>query len=280
VDYNETMKTMEQPDASGHERENDITKLEQFLKETADRYRAEGVPLGDDGRIDISQYKGLYPNVAQDMERDRVWEQTWFAGLPEEEAREQGRWMEGEQLEMLAYAILSKNLGDQFVVARASRHDDRANKVDTLILDKQTGNLVCAFDEVGVTSGPRYEEKQALVTNRNLDEGGASLKYGIGIREEEGKKKIVPVAETKHLPLFYLAVPSDRIKQGMKEFVADPTEQSEFEELLFTYFIGTISTQIDALKLYTKSLHPELRKGLDGFKNIIGTFNVRQGKKK
>ena len=119
-----------------------------------------------------------------------------------------------------------------------------------------------------------------LVRNRNLDEGGASLKYSIGIREEDGRKRVVPTAETQHLPLFYLAVPSDRIGQGMEEFIADPVRQSEVEGLLFTYFIKTIDLQISALELYPKSLQPELKKRLEGFKKVVSSFNIKQEKKK
>jgi len=270
---------MEQPGGSDLEREHNVAKLEQFLKETADRYRAEGVPLGDDERIDISQYKELYSGAAHDLDSDRREQQEKFAGLSASAVQEKKSLMEGEQLEMLTCAILAKNMGEEFVVVRASRHDDRFNKVDTIILDKQTGDLVCAFDEVGATSGPIYEEKQALVRNRNLDEGGVSLKYSIGVQEGDDGRKVVPTTETKHLPLFYLAVPSDRIRQGMKEFVADPVRQSEAEGLLFTYFMKTIDLQISALELYPKSLHPELKKRLEGFKKVVDSFNVKQKKK-
>jgi hypothetical protein len=269
---------MEQPNLSGPEQGDDIAKVERFLESTTMRYRAEGVPLGNDSRIDMAAYKGLYPDVAKDLERNRDWGKEWFGGLSPEMARERRRLTEGEQLEMLAYAILAKNLGERFVVARTSPHDDRVNKVDTIILDKETGNLVCAFDEVGDASGVNYEKKQTLVRDRNL-KGGASLKYGIGVRREKGKQEVVPSA-AEHLPLFYLAVPGDRVKKGMKEFVADPVQQSEFEERLFSYFIATISAQIGALELYHRRLDPELKKKLEDFKGAVAAFNARQGKRK
>lgn len=268
---------MEQPPSSGLEQREDIAKVERFLSGAADRYRAEGVPLSDDGRIDMASYKAMYPDVGKDLERDREWESEWFGGLPEEAAREKRRLMEGEQLEMLACAILIKNLGERFVVARTSPHDDRVNKVDTIILDKETGNLVCAFDEVSDTSGANYEKKQTLVRDRNL-KGGAALKYGIGVKGDSGKQAIVPAA-AEHLPLFYLAVPGDRVKKGIQEFVADPVRQSDFEERLFSYFLATIGAQIGALELYHRRLDPELKKKLDGFKAVVGSFNAKSAKK-
>ena len=151
--YDDAMRTMEQQNSSSSEQESDIAKIERFSADVAAHYRAEGIPLSDDGRIDMAMYKGLHHDVAKDLERNRDWEKGWFSGLSAEEAREKKRLTEGEQLEMLAYAILAKNLGEQFVVARTSPHDDRVNKVDTIILDRKTGNLVCAFDEVGDASG-------------------------------------------------------------------------------------------------------------------------------
>ena len=271
---------MERPSAQDSGQEHNVVKVERFLADTAARQRAAGIPVGDDGRIDMTLYKGFYSAAAieKDLQRNREWEAEWSGGRPEEEIRKERRLREGDQLEMLACAIFGKNLGEQFIVVRTSPHDDRANKADVVILDQKTGSLVCAFDEVGDASGPIYEEKQTLVRDRNLA-GGVSLKYGIGVHTGQGRKEIVPSAE-EHLPLFYIAVPSDRIRKGIKEFVADPVQQSEFEERLFSYFLATISAQIGALELYQARLDPELKKKLGVFKDVVGSFNAKQTKGK
>ena len=62
----------------------------------------------------------------------------------------------------------------------------------------------------------------------------------------------------------------------MKEFVADPVQQSEFEERLFSYFLATISAQIGALELYQARLDPELKKKLGAFKDVVGSFNAKK----
>ncbi len=77
-----------------------------------------------------------------------------------------------------------------------------------------------------------------------------------------------------HIPLFYLAVPSDRIKKGMQEFIDDPERQSDFEQRLFQYFVLTINAQIGALNLYQNRLDPEFRKRLEDFKNVIDSLDV------
>ncbi len=228
----------------------------------------------------MTLYGGLYQNadIERDLKRNREWEDEWSGGRPEEEVRKEKRFREGNQLEMLACAIFSKNLGERFVVARTSPHDDRAHKADVVILDRKTGSLVCAFDEIGDISSPRYEEKLTLVRDRNLA-GGISLKYGIGVHREQDQEKIVP-STAEHLPLFYIVVPPDRIKKGMKEFVADPVRQSDFEERLFSYFLATIGAQIGALELYQARLNPELKKKLEDFKTVVASFNAKQTKER
>ncbi len=265
----------EQPKTPAFEGEPDIAKIENFIEGVSSRYRDEGIPLGHNGRIDMAAYKKLYFDAEKDIIWSREWEREWFGNVPEAEAQEKRRRTEGEQLEMLAYAVFTKNLGERFVVARSSPHDDRTNKVDTVILDRATGNLVCAFDEVGATSGADFEKKQNLVQEHNL-KGGASLKYGIGIDEREKNGKVI-LSSADRLPLFYIALPPDRIKKGLKEFIPDPVNQSDFEKKLFAYFVAAISAQITALELYSKRLNPDLKKKLDGFRDVMDTLSMRQG---
>ena len=245
--------------SSGFEREDNIAKLEQFIQQATEGYRAEKIPVGTNGRIDMSAYKQLYPDVENDIAKNRDWDEEWFGNVPSSQMESKRRQMEGEHLEMLAYGVFLKNLSEDFVVARASSYDDRKNKVDTVILDKKTGALICAFDEVGDTSGADYEKKQELVRDHNLHDGGASLKYGLGVSNEKGKKTVTP-SSSMNVPLFYIALPPDRIQKGMKEFLPGQKDQSEFEKKLFIYFVATITAQIEGLELYSGRLNENLKK--------------------
>lgn len=265
----------EGPGFSTIERNDGITRLEQYIEQATAAYRAEDIPVGDNGRIDMNAYRRLYPDVDKDVARTDDWEQDWFKGIPPAEIPKIRRKMEGEQLEMLAYAILMKNLPSEFVVARASSHDDRVNKVDTLILDKKTGTLVCAFDEVGDTNGVDYENKQGIVRDHNL-KGGASLKYGIAMAEKNGKRTVTP-SPVANIPLFYIALPPDRIKKGVEEFLPG-TNQSDFEEKLFAYFMATISAQVQGLELYHRRLNPDLKERLTAFKGIVTSLGTKKKK--
>lgn len=257
---------------SSIERE-DTEKLGRFIETLAEHYRAMQVPIENDGRINMKEYDDLYPDVAKDLQRNREWEAEWQKQGQTVDRRE----TDGEKLEMLAYAIFAKNLGEQFIVTRTSPHDDRVNKVDTLILDAKTGNLVCAFDEVGDTSGAIYEKKQAAVQERNL-KGGISIKYGIGIDEKEGERTIVRSSAT-NVPIFYVALPKDRIEKGIKEFLPEIEKQSDFEEKLFAYFMATLSAQVKGLELYSGRLNPELKTRLASFKAVLNDLSLKKEKK-
>ena len=141
--------------------EDSIAKLERFIGQAAEAYRNEGIPVADDGRIDNRAYANLYfDEIQEDNDRTAEYEAEWLGAVSDEEKKKERRKKEGEQLEMLSFAIFTKNLPrDEFVVVRSSSHDDRVNKVDTLILDRKTGALVCAFDEVGATNGKEYDDK-------------------------------------------------------------------------------------------------------------------------
>ncbi len=64
----------------------------------------------------------------------------------------------GELWEKAKTVILNKIIGTEFIVVRASKHDDYENGVDNIIINKETGNVVCAFDEVSAEEGTEKEE--------------------------------------------------------------------------------------------------------------------------
>ncbi len=166
-----------------------IGKLRQFIETIAAEYKRGGVPIGSDGRIDMSAFVGIYPDVDKDQDGVRRRFRDWYGGFSDKEAQEQRLLSDGEKLEMLIYVILHKNLGSEFVVARSSEHDDHIHGVDQLLLERTTGNIICAFDEVGDTTGANYEKKAAVVQDHNVHRGGATIKYGLKLEDEGGARR-------------------------------------------------------------------------------------------
>jgi hypothetical protein len=271
----------------GVEREDRVEQLAQFIGSIASEYRRDfDLPVGDDGRIAMARYQSLYPDTMQDMQRagrylesdtakTAEYVQQRYGKTPAEVSRSEST-TDGEKLEMLAFASFAKNLGPRFIVARASHLDDQENKVDTILIDAETGNLVCVFDEVGDTSdGVDYQMKQKKVRERNTKLGGATLKYGVRLEKKDDQKRFVP-AEIKNIPLFYVALSKGRIEAGIENFVSSRTEQSDYEVKLFEYFIGALTFQITSLELYSQYLNPDLKKRLRDFKMVTEEIIMRK----
>lgn len=251
-------------------------KLVNFVKFLARESREkDGVPLQDDGRIDMDAFASVHPDLGADKERVREWFAEWHGNVSQNTVLEERLKRDGEKLELLSYAIFCKNLGKDFIVVRSSFHDDRTNKVDALLLERSTGNLVCAFDEVGAISGATFEEKQKAIQDHNLHNQGARLKYGLHLEEKDGAKQLA-MGEVENVPLFYVALPRDHIKKGVAEFIPSLDQQSEFEKKLFEYFIAAIDLQIQGLGLYSGRLNEGLKGRLQTFHDVIKKIRRRR----
>ena len=196
------------------ERREGERKLEYFIREIAEKAKDEGVPLTLDCRIDMKAF--VPPYTPQDIESDRELVEGYGRKWQEKE-KAKGLKM-GEKLEMLKTAIFYKFLSEDFIIVRTSRYDDIINKVDNLIIEKETGSPVCAFDEVSEISGSRFEEKKAKVLERNI-KGGGKLKYGLTLKKYEKGKAKLTLGEISSLPVFYLALPERHIEEGVKNLI-------------------------------------------------------------
>jgi len=251
------------PSVEEEKEEEDVEKLEGFMEEIAEKLRNEGVPVNDDCRINMDAFKGVFSSESVENNKKIVkeFEDKWYGNLTEEEIKKEKLKKSGEQFEMLVTSIFNKFLGEKFIIVRSAAYDDIRNKVDNLILDKETGNIVCAFDEVGDSSGLRFEEKKKKILERN--QRGCSIRYGLGI--QKGK---LTLENRENIPIFYLALSKESIKNGIKKLVPSFDEKSDFEKKLFDYFISSFDSQIKGLKL-ERNLNWDVKEQLDYFEKIL-----------
>lgn len=258
----------------GYEEQNtteaSVENLTRCLEVIARELRKERIPVTDECRIEMRAFEALYGEKAISLDEARIekLEKGWSRGDRREEAERLRLHTRGEQLEILKTAVLHKNLGSQFIVVRSSRHDDIKNKVDNLLLDRNTGSLVCAFDEVASASGYDFEKKRTRVLERNASERGARLKYCLGL-ERKGDVMGLQLKGEDHVPVFYLALSEDYIKKGIQDLLPDMTRQSETEKKLFGYFMAALKLQLSELELRQERLAPELRLKLSGFGQFL-----------
>ena len=119
--------------------------------------------------------------------------------------REKKEASKSNQAEMIITALLHKVLKERFLVVRASVFDDYKHGIDNLILDKETGAVICAFDEVLENEGDkeRGAMKKIEKIKRIAVKGGTEAKYGVALKEQ----KLVR-SSARNIPVFYLTLES------------------------------------------------------------------------
>ena len=248
------------------EGEEDIKKLKEFLRLTAEKLEKEGVPVRPNCRIEMDKFNEIYD--AEEIGRDKQ-EISRIESLigAKETTPEQHL---GEQLEMLKTGIFNKFLPDSFVTARASRFDDVKNGADNVIIDRLSENIVCALDEVGEIQGARFEAKKSQVLHKN-NKGGVFLKYALAVKDGQ----IIPSRAIQNIPIFYLALSPEYTRKGIQAFISSTDKSaSDYEKKIFDYFISSIDTQIKAIEL-NLDLEKNLKKRVEGFKNIINQLKEK-----
>jgi len=258
--------------------------LEIFLTRVYTNLEKSGLPIDRRGRIDTQFFTDLYDaaEIARDNQKvqelknkftrekneeiiNRTWKENPEEVMAANQAAPKNQGL-GEKLELLKSAIFIKFLQKDYLVIRSSEFDDIFNKVDNIMIDSKSGNIVCALDEVADTTGSLYEEKRQNVLSRNL-RGGAHLKYGLNCKDGKVSK-----ARVSNIPVFYLALPQRHILEGIKNFTPDLDKASAYEKNLFQFFLVTLKQQITSLKL-EKNIDPTLKDRLANFEKTIASFS-------
>jgi len=234
-------------------------KIKKILELVREKLINEGVPADENCRIKMEAFEGVYPKeeILDDKIKLKRIEKKWQERNEPTEKIDK----EGEQLEILKTALFNKFLGKKALIVRTSLYDDVTNHVDNLMIDKETGKTLCAFDEVGTNIGPIFTEKMVKVLKINTEERGAKLKYGLKLEKEINNENKITLGGRDNLPIFYLALPSLQIKEAIKNAEPSLEKFSDYEKKVFEYFYFSIISQVKALNL-EKNLSEEIVKDL------------------
>jgi hypothetical protein len=104
--------------------------------------------------------------------------------------------------EMAVVSLLDKFFGDRFLVVRASSYDDYEYGVDNILVDKETGAVICGFDQVIGMGKDDGSSKKREKMEKALLRGGTKLEYGISL--DENKK--IRRKKLTNIPAFFLAI--------------------------------------------------------------------------
>jgi len=104
-------------------------------------------------------------------------------------------------LEKVMTILLNRYLGNNYLVLRTASYDDYVNGVDNLIINKTTGETICAFDGLNEEFDHKRRDQKFKKVKNQTRKGGATIKYGLTIKNGILEKK-----ELKNLPIFYLSL--------------------------------------------------------------------------
>ncbi len=221
--------------------ERGLEALEAYVGKIAEELNREGIAATGDCHIDMQKYEEIYGQQAKkDMLETAERERKWGKQEGKKNSNKQKRLKAGEQMEMFKTAVFHKVLEKDFFVSRSSLFDDYNNGIDNVIVEKQTGNIVGAFDEVVSESDGRGKEDKIAARNTR---GGGFLKYGIGIKNNKPVKQA-----NAHIPLFYLALENKELTRAISEFDPSKEELSELEKKLLEKLVNCIDRQIPGIE--------------------------------
>lgn len=173
------------------------------------------------------------------------------------------------QAEMAITALLHKILQERFLVVRASVFDDYKNGMDNLILDKETGAVICAFDEVIRNEGDTKKAPVKLekIKKKSL-KGGAEAKYGLSLRDSVLARKHI-----RNIPVFYLSLESRDLDALTRSLFSDfDGSISEIERDIFSHLVRSIEEQKTILE--SLALPPVMERKLAAFGAPLETLHA------
>ena len=151
--------------------------------------------------------------------------------------------------------------------------DDYKNGIDNVIIDKETGGVVCTFDEVNdLAGGSRHDKKMEKIKKKAL-QGGYSIKYGYTfITDETTSKRRLIQKETNNVPTFYLALSNDELKKLISS-MHDTSTISETEREVYEKLIKSLEEQVEFL--LKQKLPQKIRENLIVFSVSLNSMKDR-----
>jgi hypothetical protein len=176
-------------------------------------------------------------------------------------------------LEMAITGLLHKVLKSEYIVVRSSSFDDFEHGADNLIMDKVTGQVVCAFDEVhGEETHGRIEEKKKKLL-RKARQGGSKIKHGLSLQtdKKDPQKKNLVRGTLNNIPSLYLALDSNTLDELLNNMNYDPSSAPTATELkVFDQLMKLVDSEITTIS--------EESRDVSSFKNALNRMRETRSK--
>ncbi len=215
----------------------------------------------------VADCEKLWSGVEDKITRESFIKNYGFEGESEESvterllARYKKKKETSNEIEIILTILIQKTLGLDYIVVRASVYDDYMNGVDTVIVNKNTGEVIAAFDELhNDERGQRAKEKEDKILKK-MKKGGARLDYGFSFKEGKIVKE-----SFQNLPIFYLGLSTTEMKDGLNVMDFDNFTVANEEERRITDKLKE-SLQKQSQLLLSVVTHSALKSNLERFRN-------------
>jgi hypothetical protein len=167
-------------------------------------------------------------------------------GSPEQKARVK-EWQKdrseskSNQVEEAIMVVLYNMLKADFLVVRAAKLDDYEAGVDMFIVNRTTGAVICAIDDVHKEGEDDLKKQEK--TKRIALKGGAEVKYGITSHNGQLKR-----TKLENLPVFYLGLTSDEFNNLMASMGPGLNSAVSGKEVeIFSQFAASLESQKNSI---------------------------------
>jgi len=178
-------------------------------------------------------------------------------------------------LEKAVVVVFHKILGDKFLVVRSSVHDDYENGIDNMIINKETGEVVCTFDEVHGEAKYGGEDRKREKIRKKAQAGGAKIKHGLSVKKNSSGKNELVKGPIKNVPAFFLSLEPAKLDElliSMGNNLNDPPSAVELE--FFDLFIQSLEEQTNFLN--NERIPSQVKINIDNFKkSLVEIKNLR-----
>lgn len=203
-------------------------------------------------------------------------EENWSkeTGLSRENWKKDKKMAKSTMLEMAITVVFHKLLKDKFLVMRTSSFDDYSHHdeykgVDNIIINKETGDVVCAFDEVHDRSDNARAFNKIQKIKRAAKQGGATIKYGLAYSKEQGALVKSPV---QHIPMFCLSLNPEELSGLLKGMDYNSENSSVSEKEAFSKLINSLKDQVDMLE--AEEIGDDVRNNLSRFRGSLALMEA------
>lgn len=180
-----------------------ISALDKGLAQMSHRLNSEyGELFSDTGQIALTGAPGSDDKMIE--EKEALW--------ASEQKKSLTQWRSDREksapaiCEKALTLLFDQVLRQEFIVVRASTYDDYKNGADQLIIDKETGAVICGLDDVLGHEGDDGGAKKAALLAKRMATGGAMIKYGLATSARGLERQ-----SFSNVPLFYFSLSKEEL---------------------------------------------------------------------